>query len=128
MLMDSHSVVFHRYQAGTKDALGNLTSTTEVSGFPQTIKGLFDQSASRRGKPSPDGHRDDRDAILYSENGIGRKGDYVVFRGSTYVVVGSPRDRRQAIGPSYFEYDLSLTGKGNDAKYNAGESQVNPRV
>lgn len=127
MLMDSHSVVFHRYQAGTKDALGNLTSTTEVSGFPQNVKGLFDQSASSRGK-NPDGLRDKRDAILYSENGIGRKGDYVVFRGSTYLVLASPRDRRQEIGPSYFEYDLALTGPGNDAKYNAGESKVNPRV
>lgn len=126
-LMESHSTVFHRYEAGTKDALGNLTATTEVSGFPKTIKGLFDQSASKRTK-NPDGGRDDRDAILYSENGTGRKGDYVVFNGATYLVIASPRDRRQAIGPSYFEYDLSLQGPGNDAKYNAGETKVNPRV
>lgn len=127
MLMDSHSVVFHRYEAGTKDALGNLTSTTEVSGFPRTVKGMFDQSASSRGKHQ-DGMRDKRDAIFYSENGTIRQGDYAVFRGSTYIVLASPRDRRQAIGPSYFEYDLALSGPGNDAKYNAGESKVNPRV
>lgn len=134
-LLDSHTVVFHRYQAGGKDALGNLTSTTEVSGWPLTKVGLFESSASRGAgfKSSgvaardPEGLRTKRDSVFFSEYTGGRIGDFVTFRGASYLVIGA-NDNRQEVGQSHFEYSLVRSELGNAAKYNEGDTEINPRV
>jgi len=134
-LLESHTVAFHRYQAGTKDALGNMTSTTEVSGWPVTTTGLFESSASRGAgfrssrlaARDPEGLRTKRDSVFFSEYGGGRIGDYVTFRGASYLVLGVD-DNRQEVGISHFEYSLARKELGNTTKYNEGDTEINPRV
>lgn len=120
-LLNSHSAVFHRYAQASKDALGNVSRTTEMSGFPVTARGYYEPSGGS-GSRKPEGLSSHRDAIFLSETFLlGRVGDIVTFKGTNFTVV-SVDDQRQAVGRPHFEYGLLRIELANRAKLNASDT------
>jgi len=117
-LLESHTIKFHRFVKSGKDALGNSALTTEAPGFPVSARGLFEQSS--RPAFGDAGVGSARGAVVRSSSVIGRVGDYIEFRGSTYLITGST-DNRHVVGYPHFRYDVTLEEVGNRAKFNESD-------